>query len=167
MSPQKSKTVGIVTDRVAWNMAATFVVCSKCGKVKETKGIDQIPKGWQRSEPNLYCTNCADTDVLDVGTVGDVLEEEVTYPAEDTLDEDEGYCEVGDGPCKGTESVELRRIELRSRASQTRVFPLDRQPRSWTRRESDPHLRRAIPACSHCHHAPSGGPEGDRTLLLR
>jgi hypothetical protein len=73
---------------------ATFVVCLKCGNVHETTGADQLPKGWQRSHADLYCANCADTSVLDVGAAGNVLVEQVI-----SIDED--YCEVCKGPCQG------------------------------------------------------------------
>lgn len=79
---------------------ATFVVCSKCGRVQETAVIDQIPKDWQRSIADLYCSHCADTSVLDVGAASDVIEEEVIYPSGDE-DLDEGLCEVCKGPCQG------------------------------------------------------------------
>jgi len=83
---------------------ATFVVCLQCGKVHETEDADQLPKGWQRSLADLFCSHCADTNVLDAGA-GDVLDEEVIYPStatersDDTLDE--SFCEVCDGPCQG------------------------------------------------------------------
>jgi hypothetical protein len=83
---------------------ATFVVCSRCGKVQEIAILDQLPKGWQRSLTELYCAHCADTDVLSVGSSSDIIDEEVIYPTDgaavdDTLDE--GFCEVCTGPCRG------------------------------------------------------------------
>ena len=84
-------------------MAATFVVCLRCGKVHEIAVADQLPKGWQRSHGDLYCPHCVDTDVLGSDAAEVILDEEVIYPsrgtADDTLDED--HCEVCDGPCQG------------------------------------------------------------------
>lgn len=84
-------------------MAATFVVCLRCGKVHETTATDPVPKGWQRSHGDLFCPHCADTSVLDAGTAGDILDEEVLYPPfdidEDIFDED--YCDLCDGICQG------------------------------------------------------------------
>ena len=81
---------------------ATFVVCLRCGKVHEIPVADQLPKGWQRSHGDLYCSHCADTDVLDAGAANDVIDEEVIYPGDDTLDESfEEACEVCHGPCQG------------------------------------------------------------------
>jgi hypothetical protein len=82
---------------------ATFVVCLRCGKAHETDGIDQLPKGWQRSHANLFCSNCADTHVLDIEEAGDVLDEEVIYPSDDLVEDtfDDGYCESCSGPCQG------------------------------------------------------------------
>jgi hypothetical protein len=84
---------------------ATFVVCSKCGRVQEIGEADQLPEGWQRSLASLFCLHCTDTDVLSVEAAGDVLAEEVIYPPapapEDTLDEIEGFCEICSGPCQG------------------------------------------------------------------
>ncbi len=82
---------------------ATFVVCSRCGDVQEIPGLDQLPEGWQRSH-DLLCPHCAIPRVPDFDTGGDVLDEEVIYPAEhdapdDTLDE--GFCEICHGPCQG------------------------------------------------------------------
>jgi hypothetical protein len=81
-------------------MAATFVVCLRCGKVHETTAADHLPKDWQRSHGDLYCSHCADTSVLEAGTASDILDEEVIYPSRDSV-EDEGYCEVCNGPCQG------------------------------------------------------------------
>lgn len=82
---------------------ATFVVCLQCGKVQEIDIVDQLPKGWRRSQADLFCSYCADTSVLDGAAASDVLDEEVIYPpatsAADTLDE--GYCEICGGPCQG------------------------------------------------------------------
>lgn len=77
---------------------ATFVVCTRCGKVQEITGIDQLPDSWLRSSDDLLCPSCTAN--------GEVLDEEVIYPPgdrsiDDTFDEAEGYCEVCDGPCQG------------------------------------------------------------------
>ena len=81
---------------------ATFVVCTRCGKVCETTGPDQIPKRWKTADKNLLCPSCADAGEDEA--VGDVLDEEVIYPASasDTFDEafEEDYCEVCKGPCQ-------------------------------------------------------------------
>lgn len=79
---------------------ATFVVCTRCGKVCETSAPNQVPKGWRQTDTHMLCPGCADANEDEA--VGDVLEEEVIYPpggVEDTLDE--GYCEVCNGPCQG------------------------------------------------------------------
>jgi len=80
---------------------ATFVVCVRCGKVHETTGPDQLPKGWSA---DLLCPRCAD-DAEDEPAVN-VIEEEIIYPPravneafDDTADKD--LCEVCDGPCQG------------------------------------------------------------------
>lgn len=80
---------------------ATFVVCTRCGKVLEVDVADQLPEGWRRSLADLVCPHCSVTkdDVF-----GDVLEEEVIYPPGDRVIDDtfdEGYCEICDGPCQG------------------------------------------------------------------
>ena len=54
---------------------ATFVVCLQCGKVRETAAADQLPKGWQRSHANLFCSHCADTNVLSAEAAGEILNE--------------------------------------------------------------------------------------------
>ena len=83
-------------------MAASFVVCLRCGKVHEIAIADQLPRGWERSHGDLLCPHCADT-VLVVGAASSVLDEEVIYPArgaaDDTLDED--HCDICDGSCQG------------------------------------------------------------------
>lgn len=75
---------------------ATFVVCTRCGKVQEITGIDQLPDNWLRVSDDLLCPRCAAN--------GDVLDEEVIYPPGDrSIDDtfDEAYCEVCEGPCQG------------------------------------------------------------------
>lgn len=75
---------------------ATFVVCTRCGRVQEIAGIDQLPNNWLRSSDDLLCPRCT--------AGGDVLDEEVIYPSGDlSIDDtfDEGYCETCDGPCQG------------------------------------------------------------------
>lgn len=81
---------------------ATFVVCTRCGKVCETAGPDQIPKRWKAADTRLLCPSCADAAAEDEA-VGDVLEEEIIYPPSQQLDDtlDEGFCDVCDGPCQG------------------------------------------------------------------
>lgn len=79
---------------------ATFVVCARCGKVKETDVAAPVPADWRLAENELHCPSCASAEE---GGAGDVLDEEVVYPAPgDTLDEsfDDG-CEVCGGPCRG------------------------------------------------------------------
>ena len=84
-------------------MAASFVVCQRCGKVHEIAAADQLPKGWERSHGDLHCPHCAAPDVMAAADISDVLDEEVIYPSssspDDTLDED--HCEVCGGPCQG------------------------------------------------------------------
>lgn len=80
---------------------ATFVVCTRCGRVQEITGIDQLPDQWRRSPDDLLCPRCCSSKPD--GTLEDVLEEEVIYPSgrgpDDTLDE--AFCEVCAGPCQG------------------------------------------------------------------
>ena len=82
---------------------ASFVVCARCGKVHETTGPDQLPKGWSA---DLLCPRCAD-EAEDEPAI-DAIEEEVIYPRpadlagegfEDTFDE--GFCDDCEGPCQG------------------------------------------------------------------
>ena len=59
------------------------------------------PKGWCQTRDGYLCPRCC---AMDVDVAGDVLEEEVIYPAvdvdvDDTLDD--LYCEVCNGPCQG------------------------------------------------------------------
>ena len=79
---------------------ATFVVCSQCGKVHETTGPDQLPKGWSA---DLRCPICSD-EAEDEPAIN-VFEEQVIYPRrdieasfEDTIDD---FCDVCDGFCQG------------------------------------------------------------------
>ena len=75
---------------------ATFVVCTRCGKVQEIAGIDQLPDNWLRASDDLLCPRCT--------AGGDVLDEEVIYPPGDhSINDtfDEGYCENCGGPCQG------------------------------------------------------------------
>jgi rubredoxin len=58
---------------------------------------EQIPKGWRQLSDSFLCPRCADAD--EDAAIGDVLEEEVIYPTDDTIDEDE--CSVCGGPCQG------------------------------------------------------------------
>lgn len=80
---------------------ATFVLCTRCGKVQEIAAIDEFPEGWRRAKPSLLCPRCADTSEDEV--IGDVLDEEVICPQDDTIDDnfDEGYCKICRGPCQG------------------------------------------------------------------
>lgn len=80
---------------------ASFVVCSRCGKVHETAGPDQLPKDWSI---DLLCPRCGD-EAEDEPAV-DVHEEEVIYSSsgfdvslEDTVDD--SYCDRCDGFCQG------------------------------------------------------------------
>ena len=79
---------------------ATFVVCTQCGRVQETIGIDQLPDPWRQASDELLCPHCCSSKD---GALEDVLAEEVIYLAgsvpDDTLDE--GFCEVCAGPCQG------------------------------------------------------------------
>lgn len=81
---------------------ATFVVCSRCGRVQEILGIDQYPATWGCADSVLLCPRC----ILSVRapTTKDVLDEEVIYPkADDSFDDsfDEEECDLCRGPCSG------------------------------------------------------------------
>ena len=79
---------------------ATFVVCTRCGRVQESIGIDQLPDRWRRSLDDLLCPRCSST--THDGELGEILDEELILPGDaraDTLDE--GFCEVCAGPCHG------------------------------------------------------------------
>lgn len=81
---------------------ATFVVCTRCGRVQETIGIDQLPDYWGRSDVDLLCPRCC-SSASPSGDIDEVLEEEVIYPSHhsDTLDETFDDCDVCRGPCQG------------------------------------------------------------------
>jgi hypothetical protein len=84
---------------------ATFVVCTRCGKVQEIDAIDQLPESWKRTPDDLVCSNCC-PEKAEV-PFEDVLDEEVLYPPnsdrtiDETFDEDDTFCEVCTGPCQG------------------------------------------------------------------
>lgn len=80
---------------------ATFVVCTRCGRVQEITGIDQLPDHWRRSPEDLLCPRCCSSKFD--GVLRDVLEEEVIYPSGRGVDAtlDEAFCEVCAGPCQG------------------------------------------------------------------
>lgn len=83
---------------------ATFVVCTRCGRVQEIAGIDQLPDHWRRSPDELLCPRCC-LGTPD-GVMDEILEEEVIYPSHhnDTIDEtfnEEDLCDVCRGPCQG------------------------------------------------------------------
>ena len=86
-------------------MAATFVLCSSCGKVHEVEGIDQLPTSWRRTHADLFCPHCMETPVPPDDHGGDVVAEEVIFSARaaDTLDEvfNEEDCEICGGTCRG------------------------------------------------------------------
>ena len=80
-------------------MAATWVVCTQCGKVQEITLDGQVPADWLQIDDALLCPACTKPNA------SDVLAEEVTVadPTTDLPVEDwnEGYCEVCKGPCRG------------------------------------------------------------------
>jgi len=85
---------------------ATPVKCRKCGRTEESDGVDQLPESWKQTTAGIFCSNCADTEVLDVEEASVILDEEVIYPESNgsvngTSTLDEGYCEVCRGPCQG------------------------------------------------------------------
>lgn len=75
----------------------TSVVCKRCGTLQECTG-DQIPRGWLQLQDRFLCPRCSADANADEAT-NDILEEEVIYPTDDMIDEDE--CSVCDGPCQG------------------------------------------------------------------
>lgn len=82
---------------------ATFVVCSRCGNVQETKVLDQVPEDWRRSLASLYCPHCTEMRPSAFEADGDVLDEQVIVPPADSSDIDESFgdCETCRGPCQG------------------------------------------------------------------
>ena len=79
---------------------ATFVVCSRCSKTLEIPAIDQLPKKWERlGSGAILCPRCMAAN--EDGAITDVLDEEMIYPDDDTLDENFDECDVCRGPCQG------------------------------------------------------------------
>jgi hypothetical protein len=78
---------------------ATFVVCTRCGRVQEVADLDQLPDQWSRSPDDLLCPLCGGSSKYEIA-LDDVIDEEVLYNAtDDALVED--FCEVCTGPCQG------------------------------------------------------------------
>ena len=79
---------------------ATFVVCSRCSKTLEIAAIDQLPTKWARlGSGAILCPRCVEAN--EDGAITDVLDEEMIYPDDDTLDENFDECDVCRGPCQG------------------------------------------------------------------